>query len=190
MVFSGLYPIDGSDYPVLREALDKLKLSDASLNYEPETSVALGFGFRCGFLGLLHLEIVTERLEREFGLDLISTAPSVTYEVTTDDKKTVTVTNPSEFPTGTQDRQRHASRWCKAAILAPKDYVGTIMELCQSRRGTLLGMEYLGEDRVEIRYNDAARRDRVRLLRPPEVEDRRLRVARLRAQRATRRPTS
>ena len=104
MVFSGLYPIDGSDYPMLREALDKLKLSDASLNYEPETSVALGFGFRCGFLGLLHLEIVTERLEREFGLDLIATAPSVTYEVTTEDKKTVTVTNPSEFPTGTQDR--------------------------------------------------------------------------------------
>ena len=102
MVFSGLYPIDGSDYPVLREALDKLKLSDASLNYEPETSVALGFGFRCGFLGLLHLEIITERLEREFGLDLISTAPSVTYEVTTDDEKTYTVTNPSEFPSGTK----------------------------------------------------------------------------------------
>src|SRR6187401_1978383 len=100
MVFSGLYPIDGSDYPILREALDKLKLSDASLNYEPETSVALGFGFRCGFLGLLHLEIVTERLEREFGLDLISTAPSVTYEVTTEDKKQFTVTNPSEFPAG------------------------------------------------------------------------------------------
>ena len=172
MVFSGLYPIDGSDYPVLREALDKLKLSDASLNYEPETSVALGFGFRCGFLGLLHLEIVTERLEREFGLDLISTAPSVTYEVTTDDKKTFTVTNPSEFPSGTKIASV-TEPMVKAAILAPKDYVGTIMELCQSRRGTLLGMEYLGEDRVEIRYNDAARRDRVRLLRPPEVQDRR-----------------
>ena len=151
MVFSGLYPIDGSDYPVLREALDKLKLSDASLNYEPETSVALGFGFRCGFLGLLHLEIVTERLEREFGLDLISTAPSVTYEVTTDDKKTYTVTNPSEFPSGTKIASV-TEPMVKAAILAPKDYVGTIMELCQSRRGTLLGMEYLGEDRVEIRY--------------------------------------
>ena len=100
MVFSGLYPIDGSDYPILREALDKLKLSDASLNYEPETSVALGFGFRCGFLGLLHLEIITERLEREFGLDLIATAPSVPYEVTTEDRKTVTVTNPSEYPSG------------------------------------------------------------------------------------------
>jgi len=151
MVFSGLYPIDGSDYPILREALDKLKLSDASLNYEPETSVALGFGFRCGFLGLLHLEIITERLEREFDLDLIATAPSVTYEVTTEDKKHFTVTNPSEFPTGA--KISHVSEpMVKAAILAPKDYVGTIMELCQSRRGTLLGMDYLGEDRVEIRY--------------------------------------
>ena len=151
MVFSGIYPIDGSDYPVLREALDKLKLSDAALAYEPETSVALGFGFRCGFLGLLHLEIITERLEREFGLDLIATAPSVIYEVTTEDRKTVTVTNPSEFPGG--KIQSVSEPMVKAAILAPKDYVGVIMELCQSRRGTLLGMEYLGEDRVEIRYN-------------------------------------
>jgi GTP-binding protein LepA len=150
MVFSGLYPIDGSDYPELREALDKLKLSDAALVYEPETSVALGFGFRCGFLGLLHLEIVTERLEREFGLDLITTAPSVIYEVTTEDKKTITVTNPSEFPGGKIAKVEEPM--VKAAILAPKDYVGVIMELCQSRRGSLLGMEYLGEDRVEIRY--------------------------------------
>ena len=150
MVFSGLYPIDGSDYPMLREALDKLKLSDAALVYEPETSVALGFGFRCGFLGLLHLEIVTERLDREFGLDLITTAPSVPYEVTTDDKKTVTVTNPSEFPGG--KIASVAEPMVRAAILAPKDYVGVIMELCQQRRGALLGMEYLGEDRVEIRY--------------------------------------
>jgi GTP-binding protein LepA len=151
MVFSGLYPIDGSDYPILREALDKLKLSDAALVYEPETSVALGFGFRCGFLGLLHLEIVNERLEREFNLDLIATAPSVIYQVTTEDKKTVTVTNPSEFPTGKIASVKEPM--VKAAILAPKDYVGVIMELCQQRRGTLLGMEYLGEDRVEIRYN-------------------------------------
>ncbi|MDQ0743191.1 GTP-binding protein LepA [Clavibacter sp. B3I6] len=150
MVFSGLYPIDGSDYPDLRDALDKLKLSDAALVYEPETSVALGFGFRCGFLGLLHLEIITERLSREFGLDLITTAPSVIYEVTSEDKQTVTVTNPSEFPGG--KIVSVSEPVVKAAILAPKDYVGTIMELCQSRRGILLGMEYLGEDRVEIRY--------------------------------------
>jgi GTP-binding protein LepA len=150
MVFSGLYPIDGSDYPILRDALDKLKLSDASLNYEPETSVALGFGFRVGFLGLLHLEIITERLEREFDLDLIATAPSVTYEVTTEDKRKVIVTNPSEFPGG--KIMEVSEPMVKVGILAPKDYVGTIMELCQSRRGALLGMEYLGEDRVELRY--------------------------------------
>ncbi|MCW4384601.1 translation elongation factor 4 [Salinibacterium sp. SYSU T00001] len=150
MVFSGLYPIDGSDYPVLREALDKLKLSDAALNYEPETSVALGFGFRCGFLGLLHLEIVTERLRREFDLDIITTAPSVIYEVTTEDRKTVTVTNPSEFPVGKIHSVTEPI--VKAAILAPKDYVGVIMELCQGRRGTLIGMDYLGEERVEIKY--------------------------------------
>jgi GTP-binding protein LepA len=150
MVFSGLYPLDGSDFPDLREALDKLKLSDASLTYEPETSVALGFGFRCGFLGLLHLEIISERLEREFGLDLISTAPSVIYNVTMDDGKTAVVTNPSEFPTGKVSEVREPM--VRAAVLAPKDYVGTIMELCQQRRGTLIGMDYLGEDRVEIKY--------------------------------------
>jgi len=150
MVFSGLYPLDGSDFPDLREALDKLKLSDASLTYEPETSVALGFGFRCGFLGLLHLEIISERLEREFGLDLIATAPSVIYNVTMDDGKTAVVTNPSEFPTGKVSEVREPM--VRAAILAPKDYVGTIMELCQQRRGDLLGMDYLGEDRVEIKY--------------------------------------
>jgi GTP-binding protein LepA len=150
MVFSGLYPIDGSDYPLLREALDKLKLSDAALVYEPETSVALGFGFRCGFLGLLHLEIITERLEREFNIDLIATAPSVIYEVTTDDKKTVTVTNPSEFPGGKIAEVREPV--VKASILLPKDFVGTVMELCQGRRGTMQGMEYVGEDRVELHY--------------------------------------
>ena len=150
MVFSGLYPIDGSDYPLLREALDKLKLSDASLVYEPETSVALGFGFRCGFLGLLHLEIITERLEREFGLDLIATAPSVVYQVTMEDKSQVTVTNPSEFPTGKVKQVLEPI--VRATILSPKDYVGTIMELCQARRGSMIDMQYLGEDRVQMRY--------------------------------------
>ena len=151
MVFSGIYPIDGSDYPLLREALDKLKLSDAALAYEPETSVALGFGFRCGFLGLLHLEIVTERLEREFGLDLIATAPSVVYEVTMEDGKEITVTNPSEFPTGKV--KKVLEPMVKATILSPKDYVGVIMELCQSRRGSMIDMQYLGEERVQLRYS-------------------------------------
>ncbi|MCX6497018.1 MAG: translation elongation factor 4 [Rhodoluna sp.] len=151
MVYSGIYPIDGGDYPVLREALDKLKLSDASLVYEPETSVALGFGFRCGFLGLLHLEIITERLEREFNLDLIATAPSVVYEVTLEDKKHVTVTNPSEYPVGKISKVLEPM--VKATLLSPKDYVGTIMELCQSRRGTLIDMQYFGTDRVQLRYN-------------------------------------
>ncbi len=151
MVYSGIYPIDGSDYPVLREALDKLKLSDAALVYEPETSVALGFGFRCGFLGLLHLEIVTERLEREFGLDLIATAPSVVYEVTLDTLQEITVTNPSEFPTG--KIKKVLEPMVRATILSPKDYVGVIMELCQGRRGTMIDMQYLGEDRVQLRYS-------------------------------------
>jgi GTP-binding protein LepA len=150
MVYSGIYPIDGGDYPVLREALDKLKLSDASLVYEPETSVALGFGFRCGFLGLLHLEIITERLEREFNLDLIATAPSVVYEVTLEDKKVVTVTNPSEYPVGKISKVLEPM--VRATLLAPKDYVGTIMELCQTRRGVLVDMQYFGTDRVQLRY--------------------------------------
>jgi len=150
MVFSGLYPIDGSDYPALREALDKLKLNDASLNYEPETSVALGFGFRVGFLGLLHLEIIRERLEREFNLDLISTMPNVEYDVDLDDGKTVRVTNPSEFPGGKIREVREPV--VKATILTPADFVGTVMGLCTERRGKLLGMDYLSEDRVELRY--------------------------------------
>jgi GTP-binding protein LepA len=150
MVFSGVYPIDGSDYPNLRDALDKLKLSDAALVYEPETSVALGFGFRIGFLGLLHLEIVTERLEREFGLDLIATAPSVVYQVTMDSGAEITVTNPSEFPSGKV--KKVLEPMVRATILAPKDYVGVIMELCQGRRGVMIDMQYLGEDRVQLRY--------------------------------------
>jgi GTP-binding protein LepA len=150
MVFAGLYPIDGSDYPDLRDALDRLKLNDAALVYEPETSVALGFGFRCGFLGLLHLEIVRERLEREFDLDLISTAPNVVYRVVEEDGIEHVVTNPSEFPSAKVAAVYEPV--VRATILAPSDYVGSIMELCQSRRGSLLGMDYLSEDRVELRY--------------------------------------
>ncbi|WP_285724556.1 translation elongation factor 4 [Psychromicrobium xiongbiense] len=150
MVFSGLYPLDGTDYPVLRDALEKLMLNDAALVYEPETSAALGFGFRVGFLGLLHLEITRERLEREYNLDLISTAPNVEYEVTLEDKKVVHVTNPSEYPVGKIDEVREPM--VSATILAPNEFVGAIMELCQSRRGILGGMDYLSEDRVEIRY--------------------------------------
>ncbi|GGL26436.1 elongation factor 4 [Phycicoccus endophyticus] len=150
MVFSGLYPIDGSDYPDLRDALDKLKLNDAALVYEPETSAALGFGFRCGFLGLLHLEIVRERLEREFDLDLISTQPNVVYDVTMEDGTEVVVTNPSEFPGGKVADVREPV--VRATILAPSEFIGAIMELCQGKRGTLLGMDYLSEDRVEMRY--------------------------------------
>jgi GTP-binding protein LepA len=150
MVYSGLYPIDGSDYPVLRDALDKLKLNDAALVYEPETSAALGFGFRIGFLGMLHLEIVRERLEREFDLDLISTLPSVVYAVTLDDDRTVTVTNPSEFPEGKVAAITEPV--VRATVLAPSEFIGAIMELCQSRRGTLRGMDYLSPERVEMRY--------------------------------------
>ncbi|HET7689686.1 MAG TPA: translation elongation factor 4 [Nocardioidaceae bacterium] len=150
MVFAGLYPIDGDDYPTLREALDKLQLNDAALTYEPETSGALGFGFRCGFLGLLHMEIVRERLEREFNLDLISTTPNVVYDVTMDDGSKVVVTNPSEFPGGKVAEVREPV--VRATVLAPKEYIGTIMELCQAKRGNLMGMDYLSEDRVEMRY--------------------------------------
>ncbi|MEU6023980.1 translation elongation factor 4 [Micromonospora sp. NPDC047134] len=150
MVYSGLYPIDGSDYPALRDALDKLKLNDAALTYEPETSGALGFGFRCGFLGLLHLEIIGERLEREFNLDLISTAPNVVYRAIQEDGAEIIVTNPSEYPTGKIAEVYEPT--VRASVLTPNDYVGAVMELCQSRRGSLLGMEYLSADRVELRY--------------------------------------
>ncbi|MFI1416475.1 translation elongation factor 4 [Streptomyces sp. NPDC020731] len=150
MVFSGLYPLDGSDYPELREALDKLQLNDAALVYEPETSAALGFGFRVGFLGLLHLDVIRERLEREFGLDLIATAPNVVYRVVMEDGTEHIVTNPSEFPEGKIDEVYEPV--VRATILAPSEFIGSIMELCQTRRGVLLGMDYLSEDRVEIRY--------------------------------------
>ena len=167
MVYSGLYPIDGDEYPELREALDKLRLNDAALVYEPETSTALGFGFRCGFLGLLHMEIVRERLEREFGLSLISTTPNVIYRVVMESGREVRVTNPAEFPSGnvpgspgdgslkTNTGGKIAQVFepvVKATIISPSDYIGQIMELCQNRRGVLLGLDYLSTDRVEIRY--------------------------------------
>ncbi len=150
MVFSGLFPLDGAEYPMLREALDKLQLNDAALVFEPESSAALGFGFRCGFLGLLHMEIVRERLEREAGLTLISTAPSVVYNLTLDDGKKLTVTNPSEYPDGKIAEVNEPI--VKATILAPSEFIGTIMDLCQQRRGVQKGMDYLSEDRIEIRY--------------------------------------
>ena len=171
MVFSGLYPVDGDDYPELREALDRLRLNDAALIYEPETSAALGFGFRCGFLGLLHMEIVRERLEREFDLELISTAPNVVYRVVMESGTELIVTNPTDFPggggpgavvpgnaTGPDGKAVGGKIGCvyepivRATIISPSDYIGTIMDLCQGRRGVLGGMEYLSSDRVEIRY--------------------------------------
>jgi GTP-binding protein LepA len=156
MVFSGLYPVDGDDYPDLRDALDKLRLNDAALVYEPETSTALGFGFRCGFLGLLHMEIVRERLERESGLSLISTSPNAVYRVVMDTGQEIRVTNPSDFPGGSEPHKGKIDRVyepvVRATVISPAEYIGTIMELCQSRRGSLIGMDYLSADRVEIRY--------------------------------------
>jgi GTP-binding protein LepA len=151
MVYSGLYPIDGSDYPLLRDALDRLRLNDAALVYEPESSAALGFGFRCGFLGLLHLEITRDRLEREFDLDLISTAPNVVYRVVLEDATEHIVTNPSDWPSGKKIAEVYEPV-VKAMIIAPSEYIGSIMELCQDRRGSLDGMDYLSETRVELRY--------------------------------------
>ncbi|WP_314745575.1 translation elongation factor 4 [uncultured Corynebacterium sp.] len=150
MVYSGLFPISQADFPDLRDALEKLQLNDASLTYEPETSVALGFGFRCGFLGLLHMEITRDRLEREFGLDLISTAPSVSYRVVAEDGSHTHVHNPSDWPGG-----KLREVWepiVKTTIIVPSEFVGSTMELCQSKRGQMGGMDYLSEDRVELRY--------------------------------------
>lgn len=150
MVFSGIYPIDSSDFPDLREALEKLQLNDAALTYEPETSAALGFGFRVGFLGLLHMEIVRERLEREFDLDLISTAPNVHYEVEMEDGTKKLVDNPSDFPEGKIAAVREPI--VNATILTPSEFIGPVMEMCQQRRGEQKGLDYLSTDRVELRY--------------------------------------
>ena len=151
MVYAGLYPIDGDDFPDLRDALDRLRLNDAALLYEPESSAALGFGFRCGFLGLLHMEIVRERLEREFNLELITTAPNVAYRVTQTNGETISVSNPSELPEP-GSIERIEEPYVDAMILCPADHIGAVMELCQSRRGMLKTMEYLSEERVELRY--------------------------------------
>lgn len=150
MIYSGLFPVSQEEFPALRDALQKLQLNDASLTYEPETSVALGFGFRCGFLGLLHMEITRDRLEREFGLDLISTAPSVTYRVVAEDGSEVIVHNPSDWPGG--KLQEVHEPVVDMTVIVPADFVGPTMELCQSRRGQMKNMDYLSEDRVELRY--------------------------------------
>ena len=151
MVFCGIYPVDGARYGDLRDALDKLKLNDASLSFEPETSVALGFGYRCGFLGLLHMEIIQERLEREYNLDLITTAPSVNYRITLTDGTTHMISNPTNYPDpGTIASAEEPIT--DAHIYSPTDYVGNIMELCQDRRGNFIGMDYIDADRVDIHY--------------------------------------
>jgi GTP-binding protein LepA len=151
MVFSGLYPIDGDEFSDLREALEKLRLNDSSFTYQPETSGALGFGFRCGFLGLLHMEIVRERLEREFGLTLISTAPSVEYRVTKSNGEVVVVDNPSLMP-NPGETMKIEEPYLTATILTPSDYTGTLMDLCQTRRGEMIKMEYLSPERLELVY--------------------------------------
>ena len=151
MVYCGIYPADGAKYPDLRDALDKLQLNDAALSFEPETSVALGFGFRCGFLGLLHMEIIQERLEREYNLDLITTAPSVVYRITKTDGSVVFIDNPTNYPDPSLIAQAEEPM-VNAHIYSPTEYVGNIMELCQDRRGTFRDMTYIDSDRVDIHY--------------------------------------
>lgn len=152
MVFCGLYPIDSSKYNDLREALEKLELNDSALQYEAETSQALGFGFRCGFLGMLHMEIIQERIEREFNIDIIATAPSVIYKVEKTDGTMVDVSNPSEMP-DPQKINRITEPFVKASIMVPNDYVGAVMDLCQKKRGIFLNMEYIDDTRVNITYD-------------------------------------
>jgi len=151
MVFCGIYPADGAKYGDLRDALEKLKLNDASLTFDAETSVALGFGFRCGFLGLLHMEIIQERLEREYNLDLITTAPSVSYRITKTDGTVEMISNPTNYPDPALIAKAEEPM-TDAHIYAPSEYVGNIMELCQDRRGIFVGMDYIDSDRVDIHY--------------------------------------
>jgi GTP-binding protein LepA len=152
MVFAGIYPVEGDDFPLLRDALEKLKLNDAALVFEPESSTALGFGFRCGFLGLLHMEIVRERLEREFGLELIATAPSVGYEIELMDGTKHVVRNPTDLPDRSSINEIFEP-YMSVMVVTPSEYVGTVMQLCQDRRGKLKEMHYLSPERVEIRYH-------------------------------------
>lgn len=152
MVFSGIYPADGAKYPDLREALEKLQLNDASLSFEPETSVALGFGFRCGFLGLLHMEIIQERLEREYNLDLITTAPSVVYELTLTNGQVIHIDNPTNYPDPAVIA-RAREPFVKASIFTPVEFIGSLMDLCQQRRGIYKDTKYLDTDRVELHYD-------------------------------------
>ena len=151
MVYSGIYPVDGAKYDELKEALEKLQINDAALDFEPETSIALGFGFRCGFLGLLHMEIIQERIEREFNLDIITTAPSVVYKVTKTNGETIELTTPTNLPEPTEIDYMEEPI-VKASIIAPTEYVGAIMDLCQERRGVYIDMEYLETTRVSINY--------------------------------------
>ena len=151
MVYCGLYPIDTAKYNDLREALEKLELNDSALQFEPETSQALGFGFRCGFLGLLHMEIIQERIEREFKIDLITTAPSVIYDVYLTDETHLSVDNPSNMP-DPQKIERVEEPYVKATMMVPNDYVGAVMELCQKKRGNFIDMQYLDANRVSIVY--------------------------------------
>ncbi|MEW8956470.1 translation elongation factor 4 [Clostridium sp.] len=152
MVYSGIYPVDGAKYEELKEALEKLQINDAALQFEPETSLALGFGFRCGFLGLLHMEIIQERIEREFNLDIITTAPSVIYKVTKTDGETIEITNPTNLPPMTEIEYMEEPM-VKASIISPTDYVGAIMDLCQTKRGTFIDMQYIETTRVVINYD-------------------------------------
>lgn len=152
MVYSGIFPVDGAKYDELREALEKLQINDAALNFEPETSIALGFGFRCGFLGLLHMEIIQERVEREFNLDIITTAPSVIYKVIKTDGEILEITNPTNLPALTEVDYMEEPV-VKASIITPKDYVGSVMELCQDRRGVYIDMEYIEETRAVVKYD-------------------------------------
>ena len=152
MVYSGIYPVDGAKYDELKEALEKLQINDAALNFEPETSIALGFGFRCGFLGLLHMEIIQERIEREFNLDIITTAPSVIYKVTKTNGEVIDITNPTNLPELTEIAYMEEPI-VKASIITPTDYVGAVMELCQERRGVYIDMQYIEETRAVINYD-------------------------------------